>query len=208
MGRIDVVKVLSRAWELFVRDPLRLILFALVGSVLSVTVVLAPFMAAGTTTVVGRIARREEPELGDLFQPFKEFERYLIGALVWLGAQLVGIVIGWAVPILGTLVALAVNAFLLCYIPLMVFRKLDGPAAFGACRELFMRQWPMLLVLAAAMSLLYWLGVVSAFIGFLVIVPFLFTLIVATYEQAFGDEHTGAVMEGEVEDAPAPEDEA
>ncbi len=208
MGRIDVMKVLSRAWELLVREPLKLVLFALLGSILSVTVVLAPFMAAGTVNVVGRVARREEPELADLFQPFKEFERYLIGALVWLGAQLIGIVIGMAIPPIGTIVSLAVNAFLLCFIPLMVFRRMDGSDAFGACRELFARQWPMLLVVSAIMTVLYWLGVVTLLLGFIVIVPFLFTLMVAVYEEVYGRDDSETVVEGEVEFEPDPEPEA
>lgn len=199
MRHIDIGRTLSRAWELFARDPLRLILLVLLGSILSLTVVLAPFMAAGGVAVVGRIARRESPELGDLFGPFKEFERYLIGALIWLGAQLLGIVIGWTVPFLGIAITIAVNAFLLCFFPLMVFKRHDGPEAFGVCRQLFAEQWLMLVIVSAIMWVLNWLGLITAFVGLIVVVPFLIALAVATYEQAFepGDADTEEPQEGE-----------
>ena len=199
MGRIDVTKALARAWELFIRDPLRLILLVLLGSLLSMTVVLAPFMVAGSFKLLGRLARGETPELADLFAPLKQFERYLIGALIWLGAQLLGVVVGSAVPILGTLIALGVNAFLLCYFPLMVFRGLDGAAAFSSSPELFGREWPLLLVTAAIMSLLGWLGVITFGLAILVTVPFTLALMFAVYEQLFGLDDSGTVVEAEAD---------
>lgn len=197
MGRIDVIQAVKRAWELFLRDPLRLILLTLLGSVISMTIVLAPFMAAGCFVVLGKIARRETADPGDLFQPLREFERYLVGGLLWLGAQLLGVVIGMSVPVLGTLIALTVNAFLLCFFPLMVFRRLDGPAAFTACRELFAKEWPLLLVVAAILSVLSWLGAMTLFIGFLVVVPFALALMLAVYEQIYGLDDSGTVIEAE-----------
>jgi len=197
VGRIDVVQALKRAWELFLRDPLRLILLTLLGGLVGMTIVLAPFMAAGCFVVLGKIVRGETADLGDLFQPLKEFERYLVGGLIWLGAQLLGVVIGMSVPVLGTLIALSVNAFLLCFFPLMVFRRLDGPAAFTASRELFAREWPLLLVMAAILSVLSWLGAVTLFFGFIVVLPFALALIMAVYEQIYGLDDSGTVVEAE-----------
>ncbi len=199
MGRIDLIGALKQAWQLFLNDPLRLILLTLLASVISMTIILAPFMMAGCFEVLGKLSRRETPELEDLFRPLREFERYLVGGLIWLGAQLLGIVVGSAVPFLGTLIALAVNAFLLCYFPLMVFRRLDGVAAFGACRELFGREWPLLLVVAAILSVLGWVGMITIFLGYLVIVPFSLALILAVYEQIHGRDDSGTVVEAETD---------
>jgi hypothetical protein len=199
VGRIDLIGALKQAWRLFLRDPLRLILLTLLGSVLSMTIILAPFMMAGCFEVLGKLARRETPEPEDLFRPLREFERYLVGGLIWLGAQLLGIVVGSAVPFLGTLIALAVNAFLLCYFPFMVFRRLDGVAAFGACRDLFGKEWPLLLVTAAILSVLSWLGMITLFLGFLVVVPYSLALIFAVYEQIHGLDDSGTVVEAETD---------
>ncbi len=199
MGHIDLIGALKGAWQLFLRDPLRLILLVLLGSVISMTIILAPFMVAGCFEVLGKLSRRETPEPEDLFRPLREFERYLVGGLIWLGAQLLGIVVGMTVPFLGTMIALVVNAFLLCYFPLMVFRRMDGTAAFGACRDLFRGEWPLLLVTAAILSVLSWVGAVTIFIGFLVITPFALALILCVYEQIYGLDDTGTVVEAETD---------
>lgn len=203
MGRIDIVKALGRAWELFARDPLRLIGLVLLASLLSLTVILAPLMIAGAFVVLSRIARRETLTLGDLFQPFNEFERYLLGGLIWLGAELVGVVLGSWLPILGTGVALAVNAFLLPFIPLMVHKRLDGPAAFSACRTLFAREWPMLLVTAGALTVLSWVGTLPLMLGLIVTLPYSLALIQAVFEQVYGVDDSGTVVHDE-EEPPAP----
>lgn len=197
MGRIDIKAALGRAWELFARDPLRLIGLVLLASLVSVTIILAPLMMAGAFVVLGRIARRETAAVGDLFQPFGEFERYLLGGLIWLGAQLVGVVIGSWLPFLGTAFALAVNAFLLPFMPLMVHKALDGPAAFSACRTLFSREWPMLLVTAGILTVLGWVGTLPLMLGLIVTTPFSLALIHAVYEQLYGVDDSGVVQEAE-----------
>ena len=203
MGRIDIMAALGRAWELFARDPLRLIGLVLLASIVSVTIILAPLMMARGFVVLGRIARRETAAVGDLFQPFGEFERYLLGGLIWLGAQLVGVVIGSWLPFLGTALALAVNAFLLPFLPLMVHQGLDGPAAFSACRALFSREWPMLLVTAGILTVLGWVGTLPLMLGLIVTIPYSLALIHAVYEQLYGADDSGVVQEGAAA-SPAP----
>ena len=186
MPRIELLPAFARGWVLFAEDPLRLVGILLVGALLSMTVFLAPMMVAGSFFVLGRIARGETPLLADLFAPFNTFERFLMGGLVWLGAQVLALVlVGW-VPLLAAALALVVNAFFLIYMPLMVQQGLDATAAFRACRQLFAHEWLMLLVLTGLLTVLIWLGVLALLLGLLVTVPYTLAVVQAVYEQLYG----------------------
>lgn len=183
MPRIDMIRAFTRGWALFADDPLRLVGILLVGALLSLTVFLAPMMIAGSCFVYGRIARGERPALADLFAPFNAFERFLMGSLVYLGAQVVWMVaVGW-IPLLGVAAGFVVNAFFLLYLPLMAHRGLDATGAFRACRELFPRHWLSLLALAGVLTLLIWVGALALLFGLAVSLPYALAVIQAVYEQ-------------------------
>ncbi len=186
MPRIELLPALARAWALFAEDPLRLVGITLVASLLAGTVVLAPVMVAGSFFVLGRVSRGATPLLSDLFAPFGNFERFLMGSLVWLGAQVLWLVlIGW-IPLLGIAVGLVVNAFFLLFMPLMVHQGLDATAAFSACREHFQREWMMLLVLAGLLTVLIWVGALALLLGLIITLPYALAVIQAVYEQLYG----------------------
>jgi len=185
MPRIELLPALARAWALFAEDPLRLVGITLVASLIAATVVLAPMMVAGSFFVLGRMTRGETPALGDLFSPFNNFERFLMGGLVWLGAQVLGLVLAGWIPLLGAAVALVVNAFFLLFMPLMVHQGLDATAAFRGCRDLFQREWLMLLVLAGLLTVLIWLGALALLLGLVVTLPYALAVIQAVYEQVY-----------------------
>jgi hypothetical protein len=186
MPRIELLPALARAWALFAEDPLRLVGITLVASLIAGTVVLAPVMVAGSFFVLGRMSRGETPLLSDLFAPFGNFERFLMGSLMWLGAQVVGLVLlGWNPP-LGIAVGLVINAFFLLFMPLMVQQGLDASAAFRACREHFRREWLMLLVLAGLLTVLIWVGALALLLGLIITLPYALAVIQAVYEQLYG----------------------
>ncbi len=186
MPRIELLPALARGWALFTEDPLRLVGILLVGALLSLTVFLAPMMVAGSFFVLGRLARGERPLLADLFAPFNSFERFLMGGLVWLGAQVLALLlVGW-MPFLAAAVAFAVNALFLLFMPLMVQQGLDATAAFRACRLLFAREWLMLLVLTGLLTVLVWLGVLALLLGLVVTAPYALAVVQAVYEQLYG----------------------
>jgi hypothetical protein len=186
MPRIELLPAFARAWALFAEDPLRLVGITLVASLIAGTVVLAPVMVAGSFFVLGRMSRGETPLLSDLFAPFGNFERFLMGSLMWLGAQVVGLVLlGWNPP-LGIAVGLVINAFFLLFMPLMVQRGLDAMAAFRACREHFQREWLMLLVLAGLLTVLIWVGALALLLGLIITLPYALAVIQAVYEQLYG----------------------
>lgn len=187
MRRLELLPALSRAWVLFAVDPLRSIGLVFLACLVGLTIVLAPMMAAGCFFVLGRLARGETPLFGDLFAPFASFERFLMGGLLWLGAQVLGLVVGTWNPLLGAALALGVNAFLLPFMPLMVEKELDATAAFRACRQLFQREWLMLLTVAGLLTVLLWLGALAVLIGLLLAIPYALAVIQAVYEQAFAE---------------------
>lgn len=184
MRRLELLPALSRAWVLFAVDPLRTIGLVFLACLVGLTVVLAPLMLAGCFFALGRLARGETPLFGDLFAPFASFERFLMGGLLWLGAQVLGLIVGTWQPLLGAALALGVNAFLLLFMPLMVEKELDATAAFRACRELFQREWLMLLTVTGLLTVLLWLGALAVLIGLVVAIPYALAVIQAVYEQA------------------------
>ncbi|MBM4116505.1 hypothetical protein FJ251_02005 [bacterium] len=184
MRRIRLLPALARAWALFAEDPLRYVGLVFLSSLIGLTIVLAPMMAAACFFVLGRLARGETPLFADLFAPFASFERFLMGGLLWLGAQVLGLVVSTWNPLFGALVALVVNAFLLLYMPLMVEQELSAAAAFAACRRLFQREWLMLLTVTGLLTVLLWLGALAMLIGLVVAVPYGLAVIQAVYEQA------------------------
>jgi uncharacterized membrane protein len=186
MPRLVLLPALARGWAIFAEQPLRLIGILLVGALLFLTVILAPMMVAGSYFVLGRITRGEMPTLGDLFAPFNSFERFLMGSLLWLAVQVLWLLfLGW-IPLVGFAAALLVSAFFLLFMPFMVHQGLTASAALRACRELFEREWLMLLLLASLIAVLNWIGALALLLGLVVTLPYTLALVQAVYEQLYG----------------------
>ena len=93
MGKLQFAPALALGWQIFTKDPLNLILGAIIAGVLSLTVFLFPVMIAGYVFLARRVAKSEKAELGDIFHGFNDFGRYLLGVIICLLAMLPAILL-------------------------------------------------------------------------------------------------------------------
>lgn len=185
MGKIDFGKAFSRGWEIFSGNLINYIIGFFLAVLISITVILAPIMFAGFYYMLLKGARGESVEIGDVFHGFSDFGRYFVGGLLYLGVMIVGILacgVG-IIPVAG---------IMLFFYPLMVDKKLGAGDAFGKCWEYFKTDWLMAILLALVSGIVSQAGSYVMGIGVLFTGPFATAVVVAAYENVFGETATPA----------------
>ena len=187
MGKLQFAPALARGWQIFTKDPLKLILGAIIAGLLSTTVVLFPVMIAGYVYMVSRIAMGHKAEMGDLFFGFNDFARYLVGGLICFLVILPALLLFGAAQPLGVVGAAIITGVLLPFWPLMVLKGLVGPDAFKESVEFYKREYLTGTIFGLLFLAAFFL-IVIPFIGvvFLVAIPLCFAIALAAYEQSYG----------------------
>lgn len=194
MGNIDLIVALTRAWEIFRRDPLKMVLAFLLVAVICITVFLGPMALAGYFIFLRKVARGEKAEVMDVIQPFSEFGRYFLAGIIWLVAQMLIMLLINIMPwIISSLVSIALTGFLLMYMPLVALKGRQGYDALMDCAAFFKQRWPMAVALAVMINILQLLGWMAMGIGLIVTMPYSLALIYAAYEQVHGVDDSGSV---------------
>ena len=212
MGKLQFGPALKRGWQIFTKDPLNLILGAIIAGVLSLTIVLAPAMSAGYFYLTRRVAMGEQAELGDVFHGFNDFGRYLLGGIIFLLAMIPAYLLSLATAGLGVIASAVIVGLLLPFWPLMVDRGLSAPDAFKEGIEFYKREYLAatiiaLLFIVALLFIARTLEAVSFFVGVLIFfvaspitAPLTAAIMLATYEQCYGyREEAESVREAKFE---------
>jgi len=186
MGKIDFGKTFSRGWEIFSSNMVPLIVGFFLTVLLSVTIILFPVMYAGFYFMLLKAARGETVEIGDVFHGFSSFGRYFVGGLLVMGVSIIGVLACFIgiFPVMG---------IILFFFPLMVDKGLGAGEAFGRCWEYFKTDWLMVILLAFVSNLVSQAGSYALGIGVLFTGPYALSVVMAGYEQVFGNVPAAAV---------------
>jgi len=194
MGNIDLIMALKRAWDIFRREPLKMVLAFLIVAAICLTVFLGPLALAGFFIFLRKVALGERAEVLDVLQPFSEFSRYFLAGIIWLVAQMLIMLLISVMPwIISGLVSVALTGFLLMYMPLVALQGRQGYDALMDCVAFFKQRWPMAVALAVLINILQLLGWMAMGVGLLVTMPYSLALIYAAYEQVYGADDSGSV---------------
>jgi len=204
MGKLQFGPALTRGWQIFTKDPLNLILGAIIAGILSLTIVLFPAMSAGYIYLARRVAKGEKAELGDIFHGFNDFLRYLVGGLIYLLVLLPAYLLGLASQGLSVIAGAVIMGLMLPFWPLMVDRKLSGPDAFKEGLEFYKKEYLSATILALLFIAFSFIGMLTFGVAHLITVPLTAAIMLAAYEQSYGYvEAEEAVREGEFEEVKA-----
>jgi hypothetical protein len=188
MGKLQFGPALKRGWQIFTKDPLNLILGAIIAGVLSLTIVLAPAMSAGYFYLTRRVAMGEQAELGDVFHGFNDFGRYLLGGIIFLLAMIPAYLLSLATAGLGVIASAVIVGLLLPYWPLLVDKKMAGPDAFKESIEFYKREYLSATIIALLLIALSFVAMLTFGVANLITIPLTITIMLAAYEQCYGYE--------------------
>jgi len=203
MGKLQFGPALSRGWQIFVKEPLNMVLGGLIVLVLSLTVVLAPAMMAGQTHMARRVARGEKPDLGDVFHGFGDFGRYFVGGLIFLLVMVPAYLLYLASPGLGVIAAAVIMGILIPFWPLMVVQGLGGQDAFRKCLDFYRKEYLAATIIALLFTAMFLLAVPTLLFTLMITIPLTASIVMACYELHYGQEAAAPVREAEFEDMPA-----
>jgi hypothetical protein len=155
---VDFAGLLGDAWKKLVAEIVPLVIFTLLGMVLSITIILIPTVMGGwARSVLAYVREGEAPDVSELWN----FEDYLpILLLVVLGS--IGLAIGYSLLFVPGVI---LNVWWLYTLFFLVDRKMGVIEAFGASKAAvsetgFVNHF-VVLVIATAVSLIggsLWVG--------------------------------------------------
>ena len=181
MGNIDFGPAFNAGWEGFSKNIVPLAVGFLVALVMSLFIITIPFTFAGYVYICLRAIRGENVEVGDVFYGFSDAGRFFIAGLLIAVFNVIGLMAcGFGVLITGP-----ISLFVF---PYMIDKEASFGEAFGECWRYFKRDWLMLILMAVAVSIIFYVGFVGVVLGFLFTGPFAGCVGIAAYMQVFGKE--------------------
>lgn len=183
---MDFGDLLKQSWDLFIKEIVTLVIFTLVGVVLSMTIVLIPTVAAGLVRgYVGYVRDGRVPEYSELWN----FEGY-VDVLIWIIVLSVLLSIGYTLLIIPGIILTVWWMYSGYY---LVDRNMGFWEAMTASKEAvgqagFIQHFIVLLIVTVLNSV----GSAVAGLGTILTAPFTLLLMTLVYLQISG----GAASEG------------
>lgn len=185
---MDIGRLLNRSWEAFMRQPLNLIVFYLVGALLMIVPFLNLVIMGGLIKGMIRVGRGEEVQINDLFSEMDRAGEWIIGGI--LAALAVGV--GFALLFIPGIIV----GYLLSMGPYIMAEKRVG--FMDAFKESFdltsknIGSWLVILLIAGVINAIG--GAVA--IGWIVTGPITMLVLVFAYQDITGGSGAGSVYTG------------